>query len=40
MVKAAGAAGVNMILDLANQIIVEGVILAEWGISTMVNCYT
>ena len=29
MVKAAGEAGVDMITDIVNQIIVEGVILAE-----------
>ena len=38
MVKAAGEVEVNMITDLVNQIIVEGFIPAEWGLSTVVNC--
>ena len=40
MVKAAGEVGVDIITDLVNQVIVEGVILAEWELSTIVNCYT
>ena len=39
MVKATGKAGVGMITDLLNQIIIEGVIPAEWKLSTVVNCY-
>ena len=39
MVKVAGQAGGDMITDLVNQIIVEGVISAEWKVSTFVNCY-
>ena len=39
MVKAAGEAGVDLITDLVNQITVEGVIPAEWELSTIVNCY-
>ena len=38
MVKAAGEAGLNMITDLANHIIVEEVVLVEWEIRTIVNC--
>ena len=38
MVKAAGEVEVNMIIDLVNQIIVEGFIPAEWELSTVVNC--
>ena len=38
MVKTTGEAGVDMITDLANQIIV-GVIPVEWELSTIVNCY-
>ena len=39
MVKTAGQAGVDMITDLVNQIIVEGVIPAEGELSIIVNCY-
>ena len=39
MVKAAGEAAVDLITDLVNQITVEGVIPAEWELSTIVNCY-
>ena len=39
MVKAAGEAGVDMITDVVNQIIAEGVIPAECELSTIVNCY-
>ena len=39
ILKAAGEAGVDMITELANQIIAEGVIVAEWELSTIVNCY-
>ena len=39
MVKAAGEAGVDMITDLVNQIIVEGAITGECELSTVVNCY-
>ena len=39
IVKTAGEAGVDMIKDLVNQIIVEGSIPAEWEPSTIVNCY-
>ena len=39
MVKAAGEAGVDLITDLVNQITIEGVIPAEWELSTIVNCY-
>ena len=38
MVKAAGEAGVIMIADLVNCIIVKGVIPAEWELNTTVNC--
>ena len=38
MVKTAGEAVVEMITDLVNQIIVEGVIPAEWLCSTIVSC--
>ena len=39
MINAAGEAGVDMITKLVNQIIVQGVIPAEWVLSTSVNCY-
>ena len=39
MVKATGKAGVGMITDLLNQIIIEGVIPAEWKLRTVINCY-
>ena len=39
MVKAAGEAGGNMITDLVNPIIMEGVIPAEWEFSTFPNCF-
>ena len=39
MVKVAGETGVVMILDLVNQIIVEGVIPVERKLSTIKNCY-
>ena len=39
MVKAAEEAGVGIITDLVNQIIVEGVIPAETELSTIVCCY-
>ena len=38
VVMAAGEVGVEMITDLVSQIIVEGVIPAEWELSTFVNC--
>ena len=38
MVKSAGKAGVSMMKDLVNQIIV-GVISAEWKLSIIGNCY-
>ena len=38
-VKVAGEAGVDMIIDLLNQIRALGVILAEWELATIVNCY-
>lgn len=37
MTNAAAEAGIDMITDLVNQIIV-GFIPAEWGLSTVVNC--
>ena len=37
MVKAAGEAGVDMIIDLVNHIIVEGVIPPEWELRSIVN---
>ena len=39
MIKAAGELGLEMIADLLNQIIREGVVPAEWELSTIVNCY-
>ena len=39
MVKSAGKAGVDMMTDLVNQIIVECVISAKWKLSTIVNFY-
>ena len=39
MVKATGKAGVGMITDLLNQIVIEGVIPAEWKLRTVINCY-
>ena len=39
MVKSTGEAAVGMMIDLANHIIVEGVVSAEWKLSTIVNCY-
>ena len=38
MAKVVGEAGVDMITDLVNQIIV-GVIPSEWELSTLENCY-
>ena len=38
MVNAAGEAGVDMITTLVNQIIVEGIIPAEWELGSFVNC--
>ena len=38
MTKVARKAGVDMITDLVNQIIVEGITPAEWELSTVVNC--
>ena len=37
IVKAAGETEVDMITDLINQIIVEGVISVEWELCTIVN---
>lgn len=39
MVRAAGKAGVDMITDLANQIIVEGVFPAERKLNTFVDYF-
>ena len=39
VVKAVEEAGVDMITDLVNQIMVEGVFPAEWELSTIVNFY-
>ena len=39
MVKSTGEARVGMMIDLANHIIVEGAISAEWKLSSIVNCY-
>ena len=39
MIRAAGEPGIEMISDLLNQIIREGVVPAEWELSTIVNCY-
>ena len=36
MIKAAGELGLEMIADLLNQIIREGVVPAEWELSTIV----
>ena len=38
MVKTAGKAGVDMIIDLLNQIIFQEVIPAEWELRSFVNC--
>lgn len=38
-VKMTGETGVDTITDLINQIIVEGVLPAEWELSTITNCY-
>ena len=38
MVKAAGKARADMIIDLVNQMII-GVIPAEWELSTIANCH-
>ena len=37
MVKAAGEEEVDMIINLVNQIIVEGIILTKWKLSTIGN---
>ena len=39
MVKAAGDAGIDMITNLVNCIIAEGVIPSDWELSTILNCY-
>ena len=39
IMKTTGEAGVDMTTDLVNQIVVEGVVPAEWELSTIVNCY-
>ena len=39
MVKSADEARIVVIVGLINQIIAEGVILPEWQLSTIVNCY-
>ena len=39
MVKALEEAVVDMITDLVNQIVKEGVVPAEWELSTVVNYY-
>ena len=39
MVKAAGEAGVDMITDLVNKLIIEGVIPAVWELGFIANCY-
>ena len=39
MVKVAGEAGVDMITDLVNPLIVDGVIPREWELRTIVNYY-
>ena len=39
MVQAAEEDSVDMILDLINQIIREGVVSADWELSTIINCY-
>ena len=38
MLKAAGKTGIEMITNLINQIVSEGVIPADWDLSTIVNC--
>ena len=38
MVKAAGEVGLHMVTNLVNQIIMEGCILIDWELSTIVNC--
>ena len=39
MAKAAGETGVDMSTDIVNQLLVEGVIPAEWELCTIVNFY-
>ena len=39
MLKAAGETGIEMITNLTNQIVIEGVIPEDWDLSTIVNCY-
>ncbi|KAK4300947.1 hypothetical protein Pmani_026888 [Petrolisthes manimaculis] len=39
MLKASGETGIEMITNLTNQIVREGVIPEDWDLSTIVNCY-
>ena len=39
MIKASGEVGVDMITGLLNKIVRDGVVPAEWELSTIVNCY-
>lgn len=39
IVKLEGQAGINIITDLMNQIIVERIIPADWEVITIENCY-
>ena len=39
MLNASGDAGIDLVTDLVNSIISQGVVPADWEISTIVNCY-
>ena len=39
MIESAEEAGIAMIVDLVNQVIVKKIISIEWELSTIVNCY-
>lgn len=38
LVKSVGEAGADIVTELINQILIKEVILAEWEISTILNC--
>ena len=38
MLKAAGKADIDVIIDLVNHMIVKGVISSAWEVSAIVNC--
>ena len=39
MLKASGEAGIDLVTDLVNSILSEGVIPTDWESSSIINCY-